>query len=194
MTIPKYLHSKSDLSGRRQSVGVGNKLKSYEQTEDAKDAQLALERRDRSDRRRPSLKGFVYGLFRARRRGPRRAENYLSHHTDWYDVKLLVLSLSLLLLSCLDAAMTMKLLSFGAVELNPIMDELLKQGTKYFVGIKIAVTALCILVLVAHNRFKIFNTIRVDIILIAAVFIYLGLVTYEFYLYTLGAPGVAPVV
>lgn len=165
-------------------------MKSYEQTEDAKDAQLALERRDRSERRRPTLKGFMYGLFRARRRGPRRAENYLSHHTDWYDVKLLVLSLSLLLLSCLDAAMTMKLLSLGAVELNPIMDELLKQGSKYFVGIKIAVTALCIIVLVAHNRFKIFNTLRVDIILITAVFIYLGLVTYEFYLYTLDVPAI----
>ena len=163
-------------------------MKSYEQTEDAKDAQLAIERRDRSDRRTPSLKGFLYGLFRARRRGPRRAENYLSHYSDWYDVKLLVLSLSLLLLSCLDAAMTMKLLSLGAVELNPIMDELLRQGTKYFVGIKIAVTALCVVVLVAHNRFRLFNFIRVDIILLTAVFIYLGLVTYEFYLYTLDVP------
>ena len=171
------------------SLGVGNNLKSYQQSEDASDAQLAIERRDRFDRRRPSFKGFLYGLFRARRRGPRRAENYLSHYSDWYDVKLLVLSLSLLLLSCLDAAMTMKLLSLGAVELNPIMDELLKQGTKYFVGIKIAVTALCIIVLVAHNRFKIFNFIRVDIILITAVFIYLGLVTYEFYLYTLDVPS-----
>lgn len=169
---------------------VGNNLKYYEQTEDATDAQLAIERRDRNDRRNPSLKGFLYGLFLARRRGPRRAENYLSHYTDWYDVKLLVLSLSLLLLSCLDAAMTMKLLSFGAVELNPIMDELLKQGTKYFIGIKIAVTALCIIVLVAHNRIKIFNFLRVDILLIAAVFIYLGLVTYEFYLYTLGVPPI----
>ncbi|MBT8124143.1 MAG: hypothetical protein KJO81_04890 [Gammaproteobacteria bacterium] len=164
-------------------------MKSYEQSEDAvSDAQLALERRDRSDRRRPSLKGFVYGLFLARRRGPRRAEN-LYHYSDWYDVKLLVLSLSLLLLSCLDAAMTMKLLSLGAVELNPIMNELINQGTRYFVWIKIAVTALCLIVLVAHNRIKLFNVFRVDVLLIAAVFIYLGLVTYEFYLYTLGAPS-----
>ena len=169
---------------------VGNNLKYYEQTEDVSDAQLAIERRDRSDRRNPSVKGFLYGLFLARRRGPRRAENYLSHYTDWYDVKLLVLSLSLLLLSCLDAAMTMKLLSFGAVELNPIMDELLKQGTNYFIGIKIAVTALCIIVLVAHNRVKIFKFLRVDILLITAVFIYLGLVTYEFYLYTLDVPPI----
>lgn len=165
-------------------------MKSYEQSEDAvSDAQLALERRDRrDDRRNPSLKGFLYGLFFARRRGPRRAEN-LYQYSDWYDVKLLVLSLSLLLLSCLDAAMTMKLLSLGAVELNPIMNELINQGTSFFVWIKVAVTALCIIVLVAHNRFKLFNFLRVDVVLIAAVFIYLGLVTYEFYLYTLGAPG-----
>ena len=163
-------------------------MKLYEQKEDSRDAQIAIERRDRRDRRQPSIKGFVYGLFRARRRGPRRAENYLDHYSDWYDVKLLVLSLGLLLLSCLDAAMTMKLLSLGAVEINPIMDKLLLHGANYFIGVKIAVTALCIIVLVAHNRLKVFNLIRVDIILITAVFIYLGLVTYEFYLYTLKAP------
>ncbi len=164
-------------------------LKPYEQSEDAvSDAQLAFERRDRKDRRQPSLKGFIYGLFLARRRGPRRAENYLNHYSDWYDVKLLVLSLSLLLLSCLDAAMTMRLLSLGAVEMNPIMDELLKKGTNYFIWIKIGVTALCLIVLVAHNRLKIFKVIRVDLILITAVFMYLGLVTYEFYLFTLDIP------
>jgi len=167
--------------------GAGDNLKSYEQKEEASDAQLAIERRDLRDRRRPSVKGFVYGLFFARRRGPRRADSYLSHYTDWYNLKLLVLSLSLLLLSCLDAALTMKLLSFGAVELNPIMDGLLKQGASYFIGVKIAVTALCIVVLVAHYQFKIFKMLRVDIMLIATVFIYLGLVTYEFYLYTLSA-------
>jgi hypothetical protein len=70
------------------------------------------------------------------------------------------------------------------------MNELINQGTRYFVWIKIAVTALCIIVLVAHNRIKLFNFLRVDVVLIAAVFIYLGLVTYEFYLYTLGAPTV----
>ena len=157
-------------------------MKSYEHSEDAvSDAQLALERRDRSARRRPYLKGFVFGLFLARRRGPRRAEN-LYQYSDWYDVKLLVLSLSLLLLSCLDAAMTMRLLSLSAVELNPIMNELINQGTRYFIWIKIAVTSLCIIVLVAHNRIRLFNLLRVDVVLIAAVFIYFGLVTYEFYL------------
>ena len=166
-------------------------MKSYEHKEDAvSDAQLAIERRDRSDRRRPSLKGILYGLFLSRRRGPRRAETYLGHYSDWYDVKLLALSLGLLLLSCLDAALTMKLLSNGAVELNPVMDGLIQKGTNYFVAIKIAVTALCILVLVAHNRFKLFNLLRVDIVLIAAVFIYLGLVTYEFYLFSLNIPQV----
>jgi len=165
-------------------------LNLFEQKEDSRDAQLAIERRDRRDRRKPTLKGFIYGLFHARRRGPRRAENYFDHDSDWYEVKLLVLSLGLLLLSCLDAAMTMKLLSFGAVELNPIMDKLLLQGANYFIGVKIAITSLCAIVLVAHNKLKIFNVVRVDIVLITAVFIYLGLVTYEFYLFTLNAPGI----
>ena len=68
------------------------------------------------------------------------------------------------------------------------MNELLEKGTQYFIWIKISITALCVIVLVAHNHIKLFNLIRVDVVLIAAVFIYLGLVTYEFYLFTLGAP------
>ncbi len=147
------------------------------------DAQLALERRNASDRRNPSFKGFLIGCIKCRRRGPRRAENYLYHQTDWYDVKLLVMALSLLLLSSLDAAMTMHLLNNGAVELNPLMDYLLRQGARVFIVTKIAMTSICIIVLVAHYHSRIFNWLRVDILLLFALFIYTGLITYEFFIF-----------
>ena len=149
------------------------------------DAQLALERRNAPDRRNPSFKGFLIGCIKCRRRGARRAESYLYYHTDWYDVKLLVMALSLLLLSSLDAAMTMHLLKDGAVEMNPIMDYLLKQGAYVFIITKIAMTSVCIIVLVAHYHSRIFNWLRVDILLLFALFIYTGLVTYEFFIFAI---------
>lgn len=148
------------------------------------DAQLALERRAVHDRRNPSFKGFLIGCIKCRRRGPRRAD-YLYHQTDWYDVKLLVMALSLLLLSIIDAAMTMHLLQNGAVEVNPIMDYLLRQGANIFIVTKIAMTSVCVVVLVAHYHSRIFSWVRVDVLLLFALFIYTGLVTYEFYIFTM---------
>ncbi len=155
------------------------------QEDQTSDAQLALERRERLDRRSSTAKGFLIGCIKARRRGQRRAENYLYFQTDWYDVKLLVMAISLLLLSCLDAAMTMHLLNSGAVEVNPIMDYLLRQGAHVFIFTKIAMTSVCIVVLVAHYHSRIFNWLRVDIMLLFALFVYSGLVTYEFFIYTM---------
>ena len=147
------------------------------------DAQLAIERRDRSDRRNPSFKGFLIGCIKARRRQQRRVDSIVHYETDWYDTKLLVMALSLLLLSATDAAMTMTLLNDGAVEMNPFMNFLLSHSSQAFIYTKLAMTSVCIIVLVAHYHSRIFNSLRVDILLMFALFVYLGLVTYEFYLY-----------
>ena len=147
------------------------------------DAQLALERRDRVDRRKPTFKGFLTGCFKCRRRQQRRADSFAHYETDWYDAKLLVMALTLLLLSATDAGMTMTLLDHGAVELNPLMNFLMGHSIETFIYTKLALTAVCIVILVAHYHSKIFNNVRVDIILMFALFVYMGLVTYEFFLY-----------
>ncbi len=147
------------------------------------DAQLAIERRDRSDRRNPTFKGFLLGCIKCRRRNQRRADCFAHYETDWYDTKLLVMALTLLLLSATDAAMTMILLKNGAVEVNPFMNFLLSYRTKVFVYTKLAMTSICIIVLIAHYHSRIFNSLRVDILLMFALFVYMGLVTYEFFLY-----------
>ncbi len=147
------------------------------------DAQLAIERRDRSDRRDPTFKGFLLGCIKCRRRQQRRADCFTHYETDWYDTKLLVMALTLLLLSATDAAMTMTLLENGAVEVNPFMNFLLSHSSKAFIYTKLAMTCVCIIVLVAHYHSRIFNSLRVDILLMFALFVYMGLVTYEFYLY-----------
>ena len=147
------------------------------------DAQLAIDRRERRERRQFSIRGFLYGCIKCRRRGPRRAENYLLAYTDWYETKLLVLAIALLLLSALDAGMTLTLLANGAVEMNPFMDFLLQKGVDYFIICKLAMTAVCIVILVAHHRFKLFQRLRVDIMLLGALFLYTGIITHEFYMF-----------
>ena len=147
------------------------------------DAQLITERRDRTERRDPTLKGFIIGCFKTQRRQQRRADCFIHYETDWYDTKLFVMALALLILSATDAAMTMTLLNNGAVELNPLMDFLLRQSIHAFVYTKLALTSVCILVLVAHYHSKIFRSIRVDILLKFSLVVYTTLVGYEYFLY-----------
>jgi hypothetical protein len=145
------------------------------------DAQLAIERRNRQDRRKPTFKGFIIGCFKCRRRQPRRAEGVVHYHTDWYDTKILVMALALMFLSIIDAAMTMYLINHhGAIEVNPFMNYLLQQGAEVFLYTKLALTAICVFILAAHYHSKVLSWLRVDIVLISALFIYMGLVTYEF--------------
>ena len=158
-------------------------MSALESSEDlTSDAQLAIERRNARDRRKPTFKGFLIGCIKCRRRGSRRAHGSLYYETDWYDAKLLVMALGLLLLSIIDAALTLHLIKNGASEVNPFMHYLLHQGVQVFISVKIAITSVCILILVAHYHAKAFKYLRVDIIFLCALFIYSGLVTYELFL------------
>ena len=141
------------------------------------------ERRMNIDRRYPTLKGFLIGCIRCQRRHQRRADCNAHFPTDWYDTKLFIMALALLLLSITDAAMTMTLLNNGAVEVNPFMNFLLSQSTHTFVYTKLALTSICIIILVAHYHSKLFNRFRVDILLTFALSVYSTLVIYELILY-----------
>ncbi len=143
------------------------------------DTQSELDRREKNERRDPTFKGFLIGCFNRQRRQQRRTDSNTHYETDWYDTKLLVMALALLLLSAADAGMTMTLLNNGAVEVNPFMNFLLNHSTHTFIYTKLALTSVCIIVLVTHYHSKIFNTLRVAILLIFALFIYSALVIYE---------------
>lgn len=142
-----------------------------------------LERRDRFERRSPTLRGFIIGCLKCQRRSQRRDGCKAHFPSDWYDAKLFLMALCLLFLSITDAAMTMTLLNNGAVEVNPFMNFLLNQSIHAFVYTKITLTSVCILVLVAHYHSKLFNTISVDILLRFSLLIYSTLVIYEVVLY-----------
>ena len=143
------------------------------------DTQSGLNRREKIERRDPTFQGFIIGCLKCQRRQQRRTDSNIHYETDWYDTKLLVMALALLLLSAADAGMTMVLLNNGAVEVNPFMNFLLSYSAHTFIYTKLALTSVCIVVLVAHYHSKIFNTLRVDILLIFALFIYSVLIIYE---------------
>ena len=142
----------------------------------------SADRRGKLDRRDPTFKGFLIGCIKCQRREQRRYDCGSHYPTDWYDAKLFLMALALLILSITDAAMTMTLLNNGAVEVNPFMNFLLKQSTHTFVYTKLILTSVCILVLVAHYHSKLFNAFRVDRLLTFALVIYSTLVIYEIYL------------
>ena len=115
------------------------------------------ERRSDTDRRRHSLKTLTYcGLSRrGRREHTRRCKD--NYYLDKYSTGLLLMSVLLLSLSCLDAFFTLQLLNQGAYEANPLMAYLLNKDITLFVACKVAVTTIGTLILAMHAYFHVFR-------------------------------------
>lgn len=83
----------------------------------------------------------------------------------------------------LDARITLVLLSSGATEANPFMALALKLGPTWFLIIKYVVTGVCLLALLVHKNFYVFQyKINVKAIIFTILFGYGFLVIYEIWL------------
>lgn len=89
------------------------------------------------------------------------------------------MAIGLMLLSALDALFTMRLLSLGSEELNPVMRWLLAGDTDTFFFGKMSITALGVLLLVPHHEFMWLRAISVRFLLRAFCVAYGALVAYE---------------
>jgi hypothetical protein len=116
---------------------------------------LQAERRRGPDRRRHTWRTLTYcGLQgRGRRHQVRRHDS--NYYLDRYDQRLVFTGLLVLLLSCVDAMLTLTLLDKGAYEANHLMAHLLSIGDKPFVVTKIAMTAAGVLFLLMHAHFRV---------------------------------------
>src|SRR5271170_7464590 len=94
------------------------------------ESELTQERRHRFDRRRRVWWAMTYGSFNPRRRlPPRRLDDFRFHSLDWHSAHLLAVAIGILLLSVVDAFLTLVLLQGGAVaEVNPIMAALIYRS------------------------------------------------------------------
>ena len=140
-----------------------------------------VERRVDRDRRRTSWRSFFQGSLTPRRRAGRRAGE---HHLpiDWHEPYLLFLSVTILLLSVVDAFFTLTLLTVGATEANPVMAFVLTHHPQLFALVKMGFTGVGVLVLVAVARARLFRVMKVGLVLQGVFVAYLVLIGYEWWL------------
>jgi Domain of unknown function (DUF5658) len=139
----------------------------------------AAERRG-IERRTRVLRALVYGSFRPRRRGPRRAGERSVSSVDWHHPQWLAVAMLIVLCSCVDAFLTLMLVSRGAAEEgNPLMAPLVGGDGMAFALVKIGLTAGGVLLLTQLARLRAFGRIPVGVFLYLVLALYLALITYE---------------
>jgi hypothetical protein len=134
------------------------------------------------ERRTQTLKSVLYGARYPRRRINRRPADDQLFLPDMHDSSLIFMAVSILLMSSMDAAFTLKLLSLGGEELNLAMKVLLDTDTRSFLVVKYLMTAIGAILLVVCARVKLAGLIPVRRILESICAIYACLMIYEVYL------------
>jgi hypothetical protein len=140
------------------------------------------ERRARiGDRRRRATPAISRYLFTGRRRVARREDDRrLGYYTDVPPAKAVTLAVSVLVLSVLDAVLSLRLFAVEkAVELNPLLRLAFKSGDGGFIFVKLTLTLVGVLVILRHWNFSILRRMRIASVSGALVGLYAGLVVYE---------------
>ncbi len=108
--------------------------------------------RSGADRRKKPTNPFSFNAYRGRRRKIRRVEDKKTHpYVDQYSSRLFIVCLLMLSLVIADGFLTVYHVSRGAVELNPLMDSLLKISNNTFFILKYILSALCVIVFVLYR-------------------------------------------
>lgn len=141
---------------------------------------VPVERRGGADRRTRKITSLLHSFYRGRRQSPQRQnEKNKPFYTDVYGPDLLLLMLLILSLCVADAGLTILILQNGGVELNPLMVWLLESSSQTFFTTKYLLTALCLMVVLLHINFKLFNRLSMQYILLAVLGGYTVLIGYE---------------
>jgi len=141
-----------------------------------------VERRvNKRDRRALTFWTFLRGSLSPRRRGGRRASEQ-EQPVDFHEPYLLLLSILMLVLSVVDAFLTVTLMTHGAEETNPLLAFVLNEHPRLFAVVKMALTGMGVVFLVAVARMKFFRLVRASVVLQLLVLAYFALVAYEAWL------------
>jgi hypothetical protein len=113
---------------------------------------LLIERRSAQDRRKKGFNLFRRPFSTRRRRSLRRqADQQGFYLLDYYSPKIFYAVTLILLLSVVDALLTLYLISAGAEELNPVMAYFLDIGPNVFMMAKYGITATSVVIVVLLN-------------------------------------------
>ena len=101
------------------------------------------------------------------------------HSVDWHGAHLLAVSIGILILSVADAVLTLTLMSYGAVEINPVMAVLVDGSPAVFAALKIAMTGISVMMMVFLARYRFMRVVRVELILYGVLAGYMILIGHE---------------
>jgi hypothetical protein len=144
------------------------------------DVQAAhTERRLGRERRTRSLIAYWRGALTPRRRSGRRTVDHIYPTIDWHPARVFALVMLILVLCVADGVLTVVLIANGAVEANPVMAIFVPHALGWFAAVKLTLTTLGIMVLVACSRMRLFRVFSGEILLYAILACYVALVIYE---------------
>jgi hypothetical protein len=130
-------------------------------------------------RRRRHLYALWLGNQAQRRLEQRRDGEKQLAGVDWHPPHWLAVALLIVLLSVVDAFLTLTLLSHGAREVNPFMASLVAGSGRGFAFWKLGLTIFGVVTLVLLARVPLVGRLRVGALLYAVLALYLCLVAYE---------------
>lgn len=142
------------------------------------------EKRRGIDRRTNNRTRLKYLLFNGRRQRIRREEDKgKAYFFDRYSPKFLLAITIILMLSILDALLTLIVIEKGATELNPVMAHFLEYGTLSFVVAKYILTSVGVLILLVFNN--VFLTrirIYTHSLFPCVIFVFMAVIAWEIFL------------
>ncbi len=122
---------------------------------------------------------FHLGIKPGRRVSERRSNWNKLNYVDFYPSHLMLCIITILMLSCVDAHLTLNILSRGGEELNWFMLATLNESVEKFVGVKMALTGLAVIMLVIHHNVQYLWKFRVRHMLYLTLAGYFWLIGYE---------------
>ena len=139
------------------------------------------ERRSGIDRRQKAVFPWSLESFRGSRRYERRWEDRRKgYYVDRYSRRIGMVVLITVILSIVDALLTLHLVSLGAQEINPVMDFMLTKGPYAFLAVKYILTAVGLLLLLIHKNYRVYRErIPVRLLLVILPLFYVLLIGYE---------------
>ncbi len=142
------------------------------------------ERRSGRDRRsgRPPI--FSRHRLAGKRSRPRRkADRQKAYFLDRYSYRTFLVILAIVVLSIVDAALTLYLMRHGADEINPVMAYFLSHGpTVFFIAKYIFTTFSIVVILIYGNNFLFGTHLRVKLLFLAALVPFAVVIGWEIFL------------
>ncbi|HMV12589.1 MAG TPA: DUF5658 family protein [Nitrosomonas sp.] len=126
----------------------------------------------------PFLCPYQLGLKQGKRVLKRRSGSGAAY-VDTYSTYIVLCTILTIILSALDALLTLNILARGGVELNNFMAVLIDDSTEKFVSIKLALTSLAMIFLLIHHHVELTQSLKVKHLLILILVGYSTLICYE---------------